>query len=815
MNQIPPRGSSRRTIINQNSSANGFQTIGSGIHFDNSAFDPPSDFNGQDFNSEGFNDQGFNDQGFNSRGSSDRRFNSQGFNGRSINGQERRSTYPGFPFAAEPRQRFTGLRSTKLRTRATVLAVAIGTLPVLLVGTVAYFTAGQALKEQILQNEQTNASDLQDKLNIFIDQRYEDVVELSKLDVFTNTKVRNTISMAEKNAILKDRLEASVYDSIAVYDPAGKLLGSAGGEIDTQRLVQVDYSQQVLQTDRPALVDPRQSTAGVGFSFFIAAPVKDQSSSRTMALVRTRTPMAVINEVFGVDSSREQAFYLTDSQGQITASSVPEAVEKQLKDVFPNFATQIQQNVGQEMTSIVTDNGKEQILTYLPNTELSEAYGLQWGLVVARPTAVAFAPQQQLLVTVVGGVGAVALLVAAIATFIANRVTRPILAATAAVERIGQGELDTQVEVKGEDELALLGANINNMAGQIKTLLREQALLAEDQRRQKEELQERALQLLEEVDPINEGDLTVRARVTEDDIGTIADAYNVTVTNLREIVTKVQSTASDVTATTRDNAASIQSLSQEALTQAERISVALAQVKQMAESVRLVAMNAERAAVIVQRANQTVQEGDMAMNRTVDGINAIRETVAETRQKVKYLGESSQRITAVVNLISSFAAQTKLLAFNASIEANRAGQEGRGFAVVAEEVRSLAQQSAEASTEIEKLVTTIQGETSEVIAAMETGTEQVVIGTKLVEDTRHSLNKITTASAEISDLVSAISQTALHQTNTSETVTETMSQVATIANRTSQEADRVAASFQQLQSVAEELQQDASRFKVK
>lgn len=754
--------------------ANGFQTLGTEIDFHKSAFDPPT-----------------------------------------VSAMPESSpVYPGLPFAEEvPRRR--RLRSTKLRTKATVLAMAIGTLPVLLVGTVAYFTAGQALRQQILQNEQTNANDLEDKLNIFIDQRHEDVVELSRLDSFTNPKVRDVVTPAEKNAILKDRLEASVYDSIAVYNPMGDLLGASGGEIDVQRLIQVDYSQQVLQTDRPALVDPRQSTAGVGFSFFAAAPIKEQSSNRTTALVRTRMPMAAINDVFGVDSAREQAFYLTDSQGQITASSMPEAVEKQLKDLFPDFADQVQHDAGHEITRIVTENGKEQILTYLPNTELAETYGLRWGLIVARPAAVAFAPQQQLLLTVVIGTGSVALVVATIAAFMVNRATRPLLAATTAVERIGQGELDTRLEVRGDDELSLLGFNINSMAGQIKTLLREQALLAEDQRRQKEELQERALQLLEEVDPINEGNLTVRARVTEDDIGTIADAYNATVTNLRQIVAKVQATASDVTETTRDNATSIQSLSQEALSQAERISAALEQVKQMAESVQYVAVNAERAAAIVQRANQTVQEGDTAMNRTVDGINAIRETVAETRQKVKYLGESSQRITAVVHLISSFAAQTKLLAFNASIEANRAGQEGRGFAVVAEEVRSLAQQSAEASTEIEKLVTTIQGETNEVIAAMEAGTEQVVIGTRLVEDTRHSLNKITVASTEISELVSAISQSTVQQSNTSETVTQTMSEIATIANRTSKEADRVAASFEQLQSVAEELQQDASRFKVR
>lgn len=345
-------------------------------------------------------------------------------------------------------------------------------------------------------------------------------------------------------------------------------------------------------------------------------------------------------------------------------------------------------------------------------------------------------------------------------------------------------------------------------------LLEQARNLAEEQRQIKEGLQRSALQLLMDVDPVSQGNLTVRAKVTEDEIGTIADSYNATIASLRKIVVQVQTAAQQVAATTDTNQTSVRTLSASAALQAEEILAALERVQEMADSVRLVAANAEQAEAAVQQAAQTVQEGDEAMNRTVDGILAIRETVAETAKKVKRLGESSQKISNVVNLISGFAAQTNMLALNASIEASRAGEDGKGFAVVAQEVRSLARQSSEATTEIEKLVANIQAETNEVVMAMEAGTEQVVSGTRLVDETRQSLNKITAASRQISQLVESIAQATVVQSQASETVTETITTVATIANDNSVAASQVSESFEQLRSVAQALQEEVGRFKV-
>jgi methyl-accepting chemotaxis protein len=234
----------------------------------------------------------------------------------------------------------------------------------------------------------------------------------------------------------------------------------------------------------------------------------------------------------------------------------------------------------------------------------------------------------------------------------------------------------------------------------------------------------------------------------------------------------------------------------------------------MTASITAVASNAQSAALISRQASDNAQTGGVAMERTVDSILQLRDTIAETGKKVKRLGESSQQISKVIALINQIALKTNLLAVNASIEAARAGEEGRGFAVVAEEVGQLAAQSALATKEIEQIVEAIQRETSEVVSAMELGTTQVVEGTKLVEQTKGSLQQIVTVSGQIDELLQSISTATVSQTASSQRVTQLMEAIAQVSEKTSETSSLVSSNLQETVSVAQKLQTSVETFKV-
>jgi twitching motility protein PilJ len=408
-----------------------------------------------------------------------------------------------------------------------------------------------------------------------------------------------------------------------------------------------------------------------------------------------------------------------------------------------------------------------------------------------------------------------------LAVVLSRSIAKPIMRLRQSAQELAQGDRNVRADVVSEDEVGQLAIAFNQMAKNIATSTEEVEELANlreaeaaFQRQENKRLQQRVTELLLEIEGAREGNLTIRANVTADEMGSIADAFNATVNSLRELVLQVQIVVQQVNQSAVEGNTSVNKLSIAALEQSQAVSSALKSVEHMVRSIESVASSASEAARIARHASESASKGGRAMEYTVESIEELRNSVAETSKKVKRLTESSQEISKIVGLISEISAKTNLLAFNASIEAVRAGEHGQGFRIVADEVRRLAEQVTESTKDIEQLVTGIQLETGEVLAMMEKGTEQVVTGTRLVADTRETLSGLVEISQKIDQLVQTISVSTASQTIASQQVSQTIKEVAQVAEDTSMESQAVSAKLKQLVNVAEELQNSVAKFRV-
>ena len=320
------------------------------------------------------------------------------------------------------------------------------------------------------------------------------------------------------------------------------------------------------------------------------------------------------------------------------------------------------------------------------------------------------------------------------------------------------------------------------------------------------------MRLLDEIEDLADGDLTVTASVTEDFTGTIADSINYSVDQLRDLVATINLTAGQVAAAVQETQATAMHLAQASEHQAQQISEASTSINEMAQSIDQVSANAAESSAVAERSVEIANKGNEVVHNTIHGMDNIREQIQDTAKRIKRLGESSQEIGDIVSLIDDIADQTNILALNAAIQASMAGDAGRGFAVVADEVQRLAERSSAATRQIETLVRAIQADTNEAVISMEQTTTEVVRGARLAQDAGVALEEIEGVSKTLAALIQSISNAAQQQTTSAGQISLTMNVIQQITTQTSSGSTATAESIGNLAKMASQLRRSVSGF---
>jgi twitching motility protein PilJ len=326
--------------------------------------------------------------------------------------------------------------------------------------------------------------------------------------------------------------------------------------------------------------------------------------------------------------------------------------------------------------------------------------------------------------------------------------------------------------------------------------------------------QEAIMRLLDEMGSLAEGDLTVKATVTEDMTGAIADSINFAVEQLRSLVQTINDTSVQVASSAQETQATAMHLAEAAEHQAQQINTATSRINEIATSINQVSRNSAESADVAQRSVEIATKGAGVVRQTIVGMDSIRGQIQETSKRIKRLGESSQEIGSIVELINDISEQTNILALNAAIQAASAGEAGRGFAVVADEVQRLAERTSNATKRIEALVQTIQADTNEAVSSMEQTTSEVVAGARLAEDAGTALGEIETVSNTLAGLIRGISSAAQQQSAAATDITQTMTTIQSITAQTSQGANQTAESIGNLAQLAADLRRSVADFKL-
>ncbi|WP_082429453.1 methyl-accepting chemotaxis protein [Pseudanabaena sp. 'Roaring Creek'] len=659
------------------------------------------------------------------------------------------------------------------------------------------------------------------------------------------------------------------YTSIALFSINGELLAQSANS-KTLQTINPKALNRAKSTETVQLSNSIVTKNGA--YFYAVAPIKFAGSPKASVILQVEiSTKNLVNELTNARNNNGVGngnFYVIDSANKYFASSQPITGSE---DALADFAILTDLRSGQSANpkDLVRGDRNVQMVAYAPVPNAQAAESLTLDILTTVDKATVIAGNQNLLLVIGIGIGATPLLAAALIYALSRRISTKLKDIRAVLRDLRQGNVDASfgaLSVEGNDELSDISFSINRMSEQFQTMIQKQEqekqhlqlqvvklfkvlaklareekqevkdedLLdekilhlgkkvraeivqrhaeAESYRLQKEELQEQLMKMLKDVQALSEGDLTVSAKSIDGSLENVAIFFDDVIRGLHNIVGQVKSSTNQVNFSLGQNEQAIANLASISQRQLDTVTRSLNTAQMAKLSADTIANHSQRVVQSSQLVAEKLSDGDRSLDAVMSKVGELQNTVSITAKRIKQLGTVSQKIAKAISTINEIAIKTNFLAINATLESSRTGDGVSGFAMVAEEVGELAFRSVEVTKEVEVLLGNIQTETTAVMAAVESGSNQISESNTLTIAAKDSLQQIAQISQQIDGLMVAIAEATSSQVQTSEGVANLMQDISHMAKRTLASSSEAAKFIKATRRYSGELQQSLTHFK--
>ena len=712
-----------------------------------------------------------------------------------------------------------------LKVKATIIGIAIGVIPVTLIGTATYLFVRSSFSRQIDRFKELQAISMIDKAEEFILERYNNIEVLSNLFIFRD---QSTIAPEEQGKKLTEYLKIyGVYDSIAFVDIDGNNIATSQGRTIANHQ-QEDYFQAIISDQQSKFSSqPRRDPTTGKISIYFSAPVTDDRSDRLVGVLVSRMPVQHLEKILEEYGIRGSSYHLMDREGKIFVTNNLQSLGTVAYKHSPNF-TQLREQKKPSPFKIYDKVEERKVIGgYAPFQTTKETRDLGWDGFLATDLQVAYADLERLSFGIVGLTFLMAIATGAIAAAIAKRTIKPITEAAEAVEKIGQGDLDTRLQVRGSDELATLTTNINGMADRIEILLREVSEKAAKLQIQNERvvtendvLQEDISYILELVCALESGDLTVEAKVNERISGLIADTLNRLIGKLNNTVSIALTTAKEVTS----KAEALEKAALDNSQQVQKQTQLVTEVQQLMVNVNSFSQNAAEQALIADEAVEEVRQAVERGHRELKQINAAIENLAEGTEQI---GIKTNAIGDFIELAARFtkeqkilAAQTRVLALNASMLASRAAKEQeqssitKEFQALAKQVNDLALRTDRSLILLKQKSESIQSVGSRLDRDVREIGELVDRFTRGAKSSDLAFEEIDLATQKVGNIGQKVTQSSWDIAEATQVTLDTISEITAVAAKTEEKISVTRSQSYLMEEIANDLLELINFFKL-